>query len=79
MNRNSLNEKLIRAHKENNLADLVYLYTRAGDVSEAANDIDAACFYLTHAYVFALDSGSEQAIELHRRLLQYGRVRDQNI
>jgi hypothetical protein len=78
MNRESLNEKLIQAHEENNMADLVVLYTRAGDDSEKAGDIDAACFYLTHAYVFALDAGSEQANELHMRLLQYGRVQYQN-
>jgi len=78
MNGESLNEKLIQAHQENNLTDLVNLYTRAADASEQAGDIDAACFYWTHAYVFALDVGSEQATDLHRRLLQYGRVEDQN-
>jgi len=74
MNRESLNEKLIQAHSENNPEELALLYTRAGDVSEQAGNPDAACFYLTHAYVFALEAGSEQANELHRRLLQYGRV-----
>jgi hypothetical protein len=78
MNRESLNEKLIQAHEENNIADLLVLYTRAGDDSEKAGDIDAACFYLTHAYVFALDAGSEQANVLLMLLLQYGRVQDLN-
>ena len=74
MNRQSLNEKLLKAHEDENLTDLVELYTKAGNISEKAGDIDAACFYFTHAYVFALDAGLEQASDLHWRLFQYDRV-----
>ena len=78
MSLDSLNEKLIRAHREDDLAALVTLYTTAADVSEKAGDMDAACFYLTHAYVFALDNGSGQADGLYLRLLQHDRVPVQN-
>jgi len=52
---------------------LAALYARAGDAAEAAGEIDAACFYLTHAYVFALAAGAPEAAALHARLLAYGR------
>ena len=39
----------------------------------AADDIDAACFYLTHAYIFALDCGDSSAPELHKMLVGFGR------
>ena len=32
-----------------------------------------AVFFLTHAYVFALEAGAETATDLHRRLKHYGR------
>jgi hypothetical protein len=35
--------------------------------------VDAACFYLTHAYVFALSAGATEAGALHARLLAHGR------
>jgi len=49
-----LNERMIAAHEARDLAGLVELYIQA---AEAVNDVDAACFYLTHAYVFALETG----------------------
>ncbi|MEB8386176.1 hypothetical protein OO012_02950 [Rhodobacteraceae bacterium KMM 6894] len=61
---------MITAHASQDSAALVRLYTQAAD---AANDLDAACFYLTHAYVFALESGAAQAHTLHARLVQHGR------
>lgn len=74
MNDENLNQKLIAAHAENNVPTLVNLYTEAADGCENAGNIEATCFYLTHAYIFALEFGSEKAGDLHRRLLQYGRV-----
>ena len=37
------------------------------------NEIDAACFFLTHAYVFALEAGASEAGVLHARLKAQGR------
>ena len=45
----------------------------AADTEEAAGDIDACCFYLTQAYVFALAGGLPEAGRLHARLLAHGR------
>jgi len=68
MNRADLDAALIAAHEGRDWAALVGLYAEAADRSEAKGEIDAACFYLTHAYVFALQSGDARAAELHARL-----------
>lgn len=69
-----LDARLLAAHEAGDRAALVTLYAKAGNRAEAAGDIDRACFFWTHAYVFALHSGDEaRAQELHARLLTYGR------
>lgn len=66
----ALDDRLLDAHARDDRAALVGLYTRA---AETARDRDAACFYLTHAYVFALERGDARAAELHGRLKAAGR------
>ncbi|MGB3176991.1 MAG: hypothetical protein WBH14_12440 [Albidovulum sp.] len=73
MDRNALDQALLTAHTAGDLAALVRLYTQAADDQEAAGNINAACFYLTHAYVFALQSGSAAINDLNRRLCEHGR------
>ena len=65
-----LDARLLAAHDRDDRAALIALYTEAAD---AANDVDAACFYLTHAYVFALEAGASEAPILHARLRAQGR------
>lgn len=65
-----LNARMIAAHDAGDRQALVRLYTEAAD---AATDLDAACFYLTHAYVFALEAGAPQAPALRERLIAHGR------
>lgn len=65
-----LDAAMIAAHAAHDPAALIRLYTQAAD---ASNDLDAACFYLTHAYVFALEAGAAQAGRLHARLVHHGR------
>lgn len=74
MNRDDLDRALLKAHEDTDHAELVRLYTLAGDTAEDAGDIDAACFYLTHAFVFALEAGLPDAKELNRRLAERGRA-----
>ena len=66
----ALDAQMIKAHEAGDKAALVRLYTQA---AEAANDTDTACFYLTHAYVFALETGAPVAADLHGRLVRHGR------
>lgn len=70
MNRTTLDQQMTAAHVAGDHAALVVLYTQAADL---ANDLDAACFFLTHAYVFALEVGAPEAAELHARLCTHGR------
>ena len=39
----------------------------------AADRVGAGCFYLTHAYIFALDCGAPEAAAIHQTLVAYGR------
>ena len=73
MDRATLDAALIDAHEAADLGRLIALYTIAAEGSEAAGEIDAACFYLTHAYVFALQAGDARAAALHARLKARGR------
>ncbi|WP_170410005.1 hypothetical protein [Ruegeria atlantica] len=74
MDKQELDRLLLDAHDRSDHADLIRLYTLAADEREAAHDIDAACFYLTHAFVFALESGATEADALNQRLVAYGRA-----
>lgn len=74
MQRDELDAQLLEAHAEADTGALVRLYTLAGDQSEASGDIDEACFYLTHAFVFALEAGFPQADPLNKRLADRGRA-----
>ena len=61
---------MLAAHAAQDAGALITLYTQAAD---DAPDIDAACFYLTHAMVFALEAGDARAGALRQRLVVEGR------
>ncbi len=65
-----LDAQMIAAHEARDQAALIRLYTLAAD---QANDLTASCFYLTHAYVFALEAGASEVPALHARLKAEGR------
>ena len=67
---NDLNARMISAHEAQDRFALIKLYAEAAD---CANAVDASCFYLTHAYVFALEAGASEAAPLHARLKAHGR------
>ena len=71
-NRNELERALLAAHSEEDGLLLAQLYEQAADLSEAAGDAEAACFYLTHALVFALQEGADSVGSLRARLHAYG-------
>lgn len=62
---NDLNAQILTAHADGNLAALVTLYTLAADHSP---DDQAKRFFLTHAYVYALELGHPNAPALQNRL-----------
>lgn len=71
--RAALDAALLAAHADEDRAALVTLYTQAADMAGAAGDHDAMCFFLTHAYVYALETGAPVADDLHARLKGEGR------
>ncbi|MEM1275241.1 MAG: hypothetical protein AAGH74_01825 [Pseudomonadota bacterium] len=73
MSPEELHAAILAAHEAEDGVRLAELYAMAADQAERAQDVDATCFFLTQAYVFALDAGHETASDLHRRLLAFGR------
>ena len=65
-----LDDRLLAAHARGDRAALVTLYCKA---AEAAQEDEARYFYLTHAYVHALEDGHPQAPALRARLVAAGR------
>jgi hypothetical protein len=65
-----LDAHLLAAHAAGDHPALVALYTTAADL---ANSADAAGFYLTHAYVFALETNHPAMSDLRARLIADGR------
>ena len=64
-----LDARLLAAHEAGDGLALICLYAEAAE--RAASEI-ARAFYLTHAYVFALETGSVQAAALRDRLVELG-------
>jgi len=68
--RDRLDHALWVAHGAGDKRALAALYAQA---AEHAAQEDARGFYLTQAYVFALDCGADSAAALHARLTSMGR------
>lgn len=66
-----LEARLLEAHAAGDGPALVQLYREAAD---QAADPDAAAFFLTHAWIWALDTGSPDEPVLRQRLSDLGRV-----
>ena len=66
----TLNERLLAAHDAGAPAPLALLYAEAA--GSAAGE--AAAFYLTHAWIYALDAGLPDAEDYETRLRRLGRA-----
>lgn len=64
---------MLSAHERHDHDALVLLYHRAADFRFAESNLEAACFYLTHAYVYALETGSDLAEIIRQALAEHGR------
>ncbi|MEM6312284.1 MAG: hypothetical protein AAF754_19855 [Pseudomonadota bacterium] len=64
-----LERALLDAHSHDDKEALVTLYARAAD--EAVSDAEKR-FFLTHAYIFALDCGHSDAHALKTELIRLG-------
>ena len=70
MNAN-LESELLAAHESRDVDAIISLYAVAAERSE---DSEREAFFLTHAWVFALEAGDPRAPEFHRRLRELGRA-----
>lgn len=66
----SLDQRLLAAHARDDRAALVALYR---DAADQANSDEARYFFLTHAYIFALETAHQLTAELHAELRSAGR------
>lgn len=65
-----LDQALLDAHARGDTSALIRLYHEA---AETAQDEQATGFFLTHAYVFALEAGDDRASFLKDALIRLGR------
>ncbi len=68
-----LHAAILAAHDAGDKAALTKLYRQAADRLDGVEAQDQVCFFLTQAYIFALDSGSSEAEDLRQRLVSLGR------
>ena len=66
----ALDARILAAHDADDRRALVRLYAQAADI---ANDVDAECFFLTYAYIYALEMGAPETEDLYARLKAHGR------
>ncbi|WP_375265123.1 hypothetical protein [Planktotalea sp.] len=66
----TLDAQLLAAHEVDDRPALVRLYQ---DAAQMSFDENAAGFYLTHAYIFALELGHADTPALHAKLKAMGR------
>ena len=65
-----LDAQLLDAHARHDSDALITLYAEAAHQQSSE---DAAAFFLTHAYVYALESGAPRATDLRAQLIGMGR------
>ncbi len=68
-----LHDRLLAAHAAGDGPTLARLYAEAAAREDARGAPDAAAFFLTHAYVFALECGAADAARLRAELVARGR------
>ena len=66
-----LDQRILAAHANGDQCALVDLYTEA---AAQADTVDTRCFFLTYAYVYALELGHPATDTLHTALAAHGRV-----
>ncbi len=66
-----LEARLLAAHEHGQGPELARLYAQAA--AHYGSDPERAAFYLTHAYVFALEAGMPEAAAYHQQLKSQGR------
>lgn len=66
----SLDDALLAAHAAGDKVKLFELYKEA---AENAGSVNEKCFFLTQAFIFALDVGDPRSAAIKKELVRYGR------
>ena len=75
MNFDELNAAVLAACDEGSSAQLVELYSRAGNSMVECGRVEEGCFFLTQSYVYALELGLPAADNIQATLVDLGRDR----
>ncbi len=75
MNFDELNAAVLAAYDEGDAAQLVELYSRAGNSMVECGRVEEGCFFLTQSYVYALELGLRAADSIQATLVDLGRDR----
>ena len=70
----SMDDRILRAHEEGAGEELVTLYREAARRADAEGDDRKGAFFLTHAWIFALECGHEAAHEIAQELRARGQL-----
>ena len=73
MNADELNSGILEARSNGDGPKLAELYAAAGNWMLESGHEDEGCFFLTQAYILALENGLEIAVPLHAELVRHGR------
>ncbi len=73
MNDASFERDILDAHASGDRREIALLYAEAASRAERSGDGDRAGFFLTQAWIFALEAGDPLADELRARLVAQGR------
>ena len=75
MNFDELNAEILAAYDEGDSAQLVELYSKAGNSMVECGRVEEGCFFLTQSYVYALELGLHAADSIQATLVDLGRDR----
>ena len=73
MNATELNSRILDAWSRGDGQLLAELYSEAGNSLLDSGLENEGCFYLTQAYILALENGLDTAAALHAELVRHGR------
>ncbi len=73
LNREELNSRILDAWSQGDDPLLAGLYAAAGQLMLDSGLVDEGCFFLTQAYILALENGLGSAPTIHAELVRLGR------
>ena len=70
-----IDDQIVSAHRSGEFGQLANLYRQVGLCLIDEGKENEGCFFITQAYIVALEGGLDMAVELREMLVQLGRER----